>query len=278
MVSARPFSGTTRPVVVNNDPVPLGVAGNWTLTFQDEFNGSSIDESSWQIVDPAKSWGLISADPPVGTAALSTYGNTADFGNVQPSSSSPSASNTDCDWSAGQISVSSSVLTLNQTLITGVHYGGCIVSRFPITQGFYEARIQFTSGWPAWWIAWHGDNNPGTDDEFLGVEMDIAEAVGWENNGNYISSNAHTGGYGANHIQAGTQVHSTDGQWHVVGFWWTNTFIRWYVDGVLVREITNPSYVALLASVHYMILNNAKPANGSNGTASWDYVRHWTGG
>jgi hypothetical protein len=245
-------------------PVPLGVSGTWTLVFQDEFNGTSVNESYWQILDPGKTWGPISSDPAVGgTADVSAYDNTADFGN--------------CTWDEDQISVSGSLLTLNQALISGTQYGGAIVSRWPLHHGYYEARLKFTSGWPAWWFAWHGNSSNATDNDFDGTEMDVAEAPVWEGHQNYMACNVHTGGYAGNHTEAGSQTYATDGDWHVVGLHWTTTFLRFYCDGVLVREITNTLYIAQDPGVEYMILNNASPGSG-NGTAQWDYVRHWTGG
>lgn len=268
-------------------PSPFGVAGNWTLVFRDEFDGSSLNASLWRVLDPSLPWGTISADPPVGTATASTYSNTADFDGVAPpAGSTPGASTSDKDWAATEINVGSGLLTLTNTLISGKHYGGGIVSRFPIARGFYEARLEFISGWSAWWFAWHG--NGGVNDDFIGNEYDVAEAPDWENHGDHISTNVHTGGYAGSHVEKGPQTITTAAGMHTIGIWITDTFIRWYLDGnsTPVREIL-PSGSGGADAVYfdskdfgtqYMILNCGTASNGTNGLARFDYVRHWTGG
>jgi hypothetical protein len=126
--------------------VPLGVSGSWTLIFDDEFNASALDTSTW-----APYW-FANGDQSNGTTMESS-------------------------------NVSMSGGTLNLTL-TAAGTGGLVSTNpnggatpgFQFTYGFLEARIFLPASgseianWPAWWA--DGQDWP-TDGE-----IDVIEGLG----------------------------------------------------------------------------------------------------
>lgn len=234
-------------------PQPLGVPGTWSVVVNEDFNGSAVDQSRWQIMDPTLPW-----------TAANQYSTMTDFGN--------------CSWRQANVAVSGGQLTLTQNNTGGTQYGGGLVSKFPLSYGFYEARVQFTSGWPAWWISSSrvGSDPIPQDPAVSGTEMDLAEARAWINP-QQVSHSVHWNGYGSGHqsqeVHPGT---ADDGNWHTFGFWWTGTSYRFYVDGVLTWTFTS---AISHGAGEYMLLNNAYWVGGATtGVARWDYVRYWTGG
>jgi beta-glucanase (GH16 family) len=175
--------------------------------------------------------------------------------------------------------VSGGVLTLNQDNSGGIQYDGGIVSKFPLSYGFYEARVQYVSGFPAWWIVSHelGSDPIPQNPAVSGTEMDLAEGRAWNGTPSQISHSVHWNGYGSGHqsqeVHPGT---ADDAGWHTIGFWWTTSSHRFYVDGVLTWTFTT---AVSQSPREYMVLNNAHHANsGPVGVARWDYVRYWTDG
>lgn len=236
-------------------PRPLGIGGVWTLDFRDEFEGSVVDQSKWQILDPALPW----------VHPGDSFANTSDFGNVT--------------WRQANLGVASSVLTLTLDNSAGTQYGGGLVSLANQGLGFHEARIKLVSGWSAWWMATH-DMGTGTDPEdpaVYGTEIDLAEARAFAGAPQNVQHAVHWNGYDVGRHQF--SEHPTainDGGWHTIGLWWTPTFYKFYVDGALEWTFTT----AISQNPHqYMILNNAySPGGETAGVAYVDYVRHWVGG
>ncbi|HEX2672828.1 MAG TPA: glycoside hydrolase family 16 protein, partial [Polyangiaceae bacterium] len=170
------------------------------------------------------------------------------------------------------------LLTLTQNNSGGTQYGGGLLSKFPMSYGFYEARVQFGSTWPAWWISsMRVGNDPIPQDPAVsGTEMDIAESRAWANP-LQISHSVHWNGYGSGHqSQEVSPGKADDGNWHTFGFWWTGSSYRFYIDGNLTWTFTA---AISHGAGEYMLLNNAYWVGGnSTGVARWDYVRYWTSG
>ena len=141
-----------------SSPVPLGVAGTWTLKFDDEFNGSRLDTSKWNAYEGR----LVNKV-------------TAHASNV--SFASGSVILTLASSSSGAV-----ICTCN----TSTDY------MLPVG-GYAEARVYFPGdgsslyNWPAWWAS--GPNWPAAG------EHDIAEVLGGPLTVNYHSpSGSHNQG------------------------------------------------------------------------------------
>jgi hypothetical protein len=149
-------SGTTAPP--SGTPVPSGVAGNWSLKFDDEFDGTSLDTSKW-----TNSW--------------------FNGGSMNGTSTSPS-----------NVSVADGAVSLQlSNSSTGALIHTNNVYRLPVG-GVAEARILFPGNgsqvynWSAWW-ANSTDNWPAAG------EHDIAEVLGGSLTVNYHSpSGSHNEG------------------------------------------------------------------------------------
>jgi len=167
--SASPSTSTSPSVSPSASPttqpiVPLGVSGNWTLRFDDEFNGTSLDTTKW-----AKSW----------------YGGT---NNVTSS--------------ASNISVADGVLGLTLSdsktgAIVTTKPGGATTGFTLGAESVWEARILFPSdgtniyNWPAFWVL---NDTAGNTPE----EIDIAEP--WDG---VMQTNYHVGSSNASHSYTG---------------------------------------------------------------------------
>ena len=107
-----------------------------------------------------------------------------------------------------------------------------------LNKGYIEVRAQFPSGdkvWPAIWLA--------AEDLVWGPEWDLWEYFGYRSDVGYDNMGLHlmTGTY-PNTTWYSKWIKPFDGiynceAWHVYGFEWTDTYAKWYIDGVLVNTL-----------------------------------------
>lgn len=240
--TATQMPATTTTTVASTGWQPVGIPGNWTTKFDDEFTGSSVDASKWTanwlgapgaITPPVNGYEPECYDPKQATVA-----------------------NGELDLTA----IASSCTAGGQTYS---YRSGMIQSngRFNFTHGALEARIWTPAGtgmWPAFWT--DGQSWP-TDGE-----IDVLEGNGTNKSGYHYSCG---GGCGP----GGTAVVSgaTSG-WHIYSANWQSGTITWYHDGVPVF-----SYPTQTNSPMYLILNLGLNSTSSAVPAKMrvDYVRVW---
>lgn len=220
------------------EPKPLGVPGTWTLAFDDEFNGTSLDTTKWVNLDNGTMNGVTTR-----AANVSVSGGNA-------------------------------ILTLSDSAngaeIVTNPYGGQ-PQQYMLQVGHYaEARVYFPGNgtnlynWPAWWTS--GPNWPSSG------EHDIAEVL----EGGKLTVNYHWGVYPAHSSLRGyTGSGATWGNaWHVFGVHRQATSADVYWDGVKVASYaTNDN-----GNPQSLILNIGKSGNamyGAAGALRVDYVRAW---
>ena len=186
---------------------PPGSASNWTMTFSDEFNGSSIDGNKWRITNSTKS-----RNPRPSKGIQKWY------------------------WRTDHVSVSNGKARLQVSKHNhNTMYCGSIDTKgkFEPTYGFYEARIQVADINKATHTAfWTQGSNMGNVDGtgHDGAELDVFESA-WT--GNYTKAVIHIDGYGSAHM-ANTKQYNTPNLhsgYHVFGFEWTESNIKIYYDG-----------------------------------------------
>jgi Ca2+-binding RTX toxin-like protein len=198
----------------------IPVTGSWTLTFDEEFNGTALNKDVW-----GDNW--LGAD-----GAITKPINSEELGAYDPA----------------QVSVSGGVLHLNAiespVAVNGINYryrSGIVQSHdsFSQTYGYFEAKIFLQgkdgriSNWPAFWTA--GENWPEDG------EMDVMEGLGGEAAYHF-------------HSPSGGPGESVDGDftgWHVFAALWEPGKVSYYYDNRFVGEIAT----GITDSPMYLILN-----------------------
>lgn len=141
------------------------------------------------------------------------------------------------------------------------------------TYGYFETRIRFNvlgaGMFPAWWL--YGTTNSN--------EIDIFEIFGGTDGQMYAT--IHSGGTGENVFNWNT----TPTAWHVYGFDWQPSGLRWYLDGVLLHTYTGAKLSAFNTPMslrhNYAMTPTSWSGVPDGGTPSplymdIDYTRYWT--
>lgn len=197
----------------------------YALTFQDEFDGGSLDLSKWQR---RYKWGeaVINGELQayIDDAFVVQSGLLSIVGNKAP----------------GQYAGQSFAYT-----------SGVICSVHEQTYGYFEARLKVPKGqglWPAFWLL----GAVGT----TGVnEIDVMELLGHEPTKAYMT--VHWGpSYGAGHQSDGSDFSGPDfsADFHTFGLAWDADKIVWSIDGVDRKTHTGPGVPQVDM---YLILNLA---------------------
>ena len=165
--------------------------------------------------------------------------------------------------------------------------------KYAPTYGFLECRMHMVKPnghQTAFWMMPEGngmrvpDGVDGTAND--GAEIDIIEG----NKTNTFSCGLHWDGYGADRRSNGQSISMPgyhDEEYHTIGLEWTDTYLRFYFDGEVVREISNPILIPHVAQYLYFsgsmwgnstwpdgnTLENEFIQNGGVDAAYLDYVR-----
>jgi beta-glucanase (GH16 family) len=206
--------GTTEPEVPVDQPEDTGV---WTLVWQDEFDGTSLDGTKWSVM----------------------YGDGCDLGI--------------CGWGNGELQwyqdrnlvVDGGVLTITARAEAagGKNYTSARLRTAGKGDWKYarvEARARLPQGqglWPAIWML-------PTDDTYGGWaasgEIDIMELLGHEPA--TVHGTIHYGGEWPNNQSTGRSYSLSSGtfvdDFHTFALEWEAGVIRWFVDGELYQTIT----------------------------------------
>ena len=177
------------------------VGPSWKLTFDDEFDRTSIDARRWGIPD--------------GTVdhIYSTYSNAV--------------------FKAANIRVASGFAELTVTQTAAGYGTAAMTSYFLQAYGYWEARVRppcYAAGIAAgFWTDARGWTYP---------EIDILEWIGVTPTTNYMTWHYAypQDGNNAFGISSSTTNVNFCGAFHVLGVWWRPTSITWYIDGAQVAQ------------------------------------------
>ena len=179
----------------------------WQMLWSDEFNGTSLDTSKWNVYTGARR---------------------------------------DAVNSASAVSVSGGNLVITTYTSGGTHYTGFIGTDrgFLATYGYWEARIKFHDSpgeWSAFWAFTFTVGNPIGNPGLAGTEIDIDEhrvTDGGADVSNKVMSTLHWDGYGADHksVSSGPVNNPPSSpplqdNYHLYGLEWSPTGYTFYLDG-----------------------------------------------
>lgn len=238
-----------------SSPQPIGPGGSWKLTFDDEFNATSLNTAKW-----ATGWFGSGVTGPVNSNEQECY----DPKQVTESGGSLniSAARSSCTAPGGQTyPYRSGLISSNPT--SGAPNQPA--RGFQQAYGFFQARIYLPGSagtiynWPAWWTdgqSWPADG-----------EMDILEGLGGQACYHFHSPSGGPGGCASGPFTG----------WRTYGADWQPGKVTYYYDGKIAGTITS----GITSAPMYLILNYA--VSGSIGgptkapsTMKVDYVRVWT--
>lgn len=246
---ARPAATRTQSYgqdqAVSTGLEPAGIPGRWKLSFDDEFNGSTVDTSDWSV-----GW----------------------FGSGI--TTAPDASEQNCEDPAevseagGSLAIRAVAKSESCGGVTKPYASGLISSngKFQFTYGAFEARIwvpgngSTIADWPQFWSdgqSWPADG-----------EIDALEGLRGRACYHFHYSGGGRGGC--------STVAGAAGGWHTYAADWEPGSITYYYDGRQVWHTSTgvtsaPMYLILSLGVSRVI----SPPDIAPATMQVDYVRVW---
>lgn len=258
------------------DQIGLTTLIDPNTTFEDNFEGSSLNRDKWQVRYGPR-WRKVP------NGAISEMSWTGEESIVVRNGNLELIAHTDANGRnhAGYIQTGSRFKDnqpdgiVDSRLLSG--YGGNFEQAF----GYWEARAKFSSmpgQWSAFWVHSYGMVDVGNDTtkinrpEVYGTEYDIAEHSAVRQGRSVpheVGTVAHANGY--NNYQRSNSTYTTTAshgpsytnpsQFHVYGMLWTSTYAKFYIDGRLVHTETDPVMVS--KAPHVAILSNEIGAGGA---------------
>jgi MYXO-CTERM domain-containing protein len=228
----------------------------WTLTFDDEFDESSIDFCKWQL---RQKWG-----EKVVNNEREAYVSAADASEA-------------FTFDNGLLHI---VARKQPGLYGGViqpYTSGLLASVHNQKYGYYETRSRMPSGsglWPAFWLL----HTPAYPDIH---EIDIMEWISLSPDVVFMTDHFGTN-YDTNSFQSQVTVSATDftTAFHVFGLDWEADRIIWYADGIEVGRVTSPNtlhdvemYVVVNLAVGGDLPGDPEPNAVFPASYDVDYVR-----
>ena len=233
-------------------------AQNWELIWQDEFDGSSLNEQKWvhEIGTGSQNglWGWGNGELQYYTPENTTISN----GTLKITAQEEPNGIVDPFQTWNTLNYSSSRIKTD--------------GLFSFKYGKVQARMKTVDGegfWPAFWMLPSGGSWP------CDGEIDIMEQWGNDDNTNISTGAAHvgicpyeSGGHMYSSFQEPINQGSYADQFHIYEVRWYENFIEWYIDDQLVYQVTPSSYSGFNWPFNdnewYLIINFAITSSGPN--------------
>jgi len=258
----------TIPFIVNDSINKKDLKKIWELDFSDEFNDNQIDTTKWTVENTSRK-----------RIDLTLY---ADSNQVAEKN--------------GNIYIYYRKSDLHDTAYNAGRFNS--KNKYAPTYGFLECRMHVVKPnghQTAFWMMPDGGvgmKNPegvdGTAND--GAEIDIVEAT----KANAFSLGLHWDGYAKPaHKSNGRLIKAPnmhDVEYHIYGFEWTPTYLKFYFDGKVVAEMNDPKLIPHMAHFIYFsgscfgennwldgdIRKNQFIQSGNTDKAYIDYIRVFT--
>ena len=231
---------------------------NWELVFEDDFDGSSLNEHNWSRIDyvgyNAPDWrkyqsrdeSLVEFREKDGNSAMTLWGKYGDY-TTQTNQTAPA-----------------------KTYACGGVYS---LKTFSFQYGYVEVRARFDcvqGVWPAIWMMPKSDSIGwpvgGEIDimEHLKYEGRVYQTIPWSQNGvpNQDKSQGVTPGWNDGAEKA---------NWHTYGMEWTEEGITFYVDGKATGSFKKPN------NANWPFDKDGNEVSPAPGGDPWSYFDYWTG-
>lgn len=181
-----------------DDPKPYPDRAGWTLTFHDEFDGSTLETGKW----------------------LDRYWHGRTHSNNEKQYYAPDG----YEVRDGHLRLIAQKREMGGKAYTSGMV--CSFERFSQRYGYFEIRAKFPKGkgyWPAFWLL--------PDDKSWPPEIDVLEILGHEPNVLYMTN--HWRDEARKHGSRGGKFEGPDfsADFHVFAVEWTPEELVWYVDG-----------------------------------------------
>lgn len=242
------------------DVFPVGVAGNWVLTFRDEFDGSALDETKW--VDE-----IWYGDNPFGVGGANIPHTEQNY-----------------DLSGGTLRIwpyKNGGRFMNRTITTD--------GKFYQTYGYFETRMKFPVGQGVWSGFWTYNHDGSLRPEIDIVELYAGGGDGWgtvDNHPlNYGGTVWNTEGATAGAIKLSDFASMVDlsENFHVYGAdWRPDGSVQFYFDGLRLGpaiQFANRQRMFALINLWFGSVSgdpsDALTPVGSSNSLLVDYVRIW---
>lgn len=149
-----------------------------------------------------------------------------------------------------------------------------------LNKGYIEVRAKFPTGdkvWPAIWLL--------SEDLIWGPEWDLWEywgyrsGLGYDNMGMHLFYGTYPNGTWSSGWLSNFNTNYNCTVYHVYGFEWTNTYAKWYIDGSVVRTLTNTIGTNWPNENMYLVINNSTQTSAPDVTTTYpnslviDYIR-----
>lgn len=282
------FGSTSPPTGDINPPVAADAGKNWALTFNEDFNGSSLDLNKWT---PCFSWAGdyngCTTSFNAGREAYQPSQVQLSNGTVKLIAEPANPKIWGLDYKSGLISTTNKPFS-----VTGVTRGP---SLYKFTYGYVEARLKMPAKkgfFTAFWLlpvskCQSGNNWP------YEYEIDIVEALG--GNDPYAYQTIHYSNGLASCSNRGQQYHaepygkcknwtSSDlyGNFHTFGVNWQSSYVDFYIDGTKCGRFTTEVWKSDMEIILNLMVDHswqcAYPSLcGASGSATLeaDYVKVW---
>lgn len=252
------------PLSLQDSTLNKGKNKQWKLVFSDEFNDTKVDTAKWTVEKNQKK-----------RIDIMLY---ADENQVEEKE--------------GKVFIYYRKSVLNDTTYMAGRFNS--KGKYAPTYGFMESRMHLVKPNGYQMAFWMMPEDKGMASSTItdgtandGAEIDIVEGNKLE----AYSNGLHWDGYAKPaHKSNGALVKTPtihDSEYHVFGFEWTPTYLKFYYDGKMVRQMTDPKLIPHVAHFLYFsgscfgksdwvngdVRVNEYIQNGGVGKAYVDYVR-----